>query len=270
MNPNNDQNVIVTQHVTLGYEKKPIVENISINIYRGEFIGIFGPNGAGKSTFLRALLGLIKPLAGKIEVLGATPYQGHKKIGYMPQMRSNLSVTHLTSRSILEATFNGTRYGLPILSQAKKREIQKVLEIVGAESYADRPFHQLSGGERQRVFLAQTLLDGPEILLLDEPLSSLDPRSQETFISLLHRIQHEMNVTILFTAHDPNPLLDVMTRVLYFAQKKAVIGMVNEIITSSVLSSLYGMPIEVVRFKERLFVLGEGHHIHEQESPHHG
>ncbi|RDI42593.1 metal ABC transporter ATP-binding protein [Aquicella lusitana] len=266
----NNHIVISTEHADIGYKgRQPVIENINISIRAGEFIGIFGPNGSGKSTFLRALLGLLKPLSGKINVLGAAPYQGHKQIGYMPQMRTHASVANLTGRAILSASFNGTRYGLPFLPKGKRLEIQKILELVNANSYADRPLHTLSGGEKQRIFLAQALLDKPDILLLDEPLANLDPRYQDTFIRLLQDIQQHLHVTILFSAHDPNPLLDVMNRVLYFAQRKAIIGAVDEIITSSMLSSLYGIPIEVIHIKNRLFVLGEGRHIHEQELHHH-
>jgi zinc/manganese transport system ATP-binding protein len=261
--------VIITQDLALGYEHLPIVENITIKIHSGEFIGILGPNGSGKSTFLRALLGLIQPLSGKLLVLGSQPHRGHIKIGYMPQMRTHISIANLTSRAILEISYNGTRYGIPIFSKSKKTEIQKILELVKADYYADRPFHQLSGGERQRIFLAEALLGNPSLLLLDEPLSNLDPHYQETFVNLLKDIQQNVTVTILFTAHDPNPLLDVMSRVLYFVHGNVVIGTIDDIITSSTLSSLYGIAIEVVRFKNRLFVLGDRNNIHAQEPHHH-
>lgn len=251
------ENIITTQNLALGYDKKPIVTNMSFAIKKGEFIGILGPNGSGKSTFLRALLGLIKPLSGELRVLKKTPTHGNTAIGYMPQMRSHLSIANLTSRALLEAAYDGVGYGLPLLSEAKKADIQKVLDMVGSITYADRPFKQLSGGERQRIYLAQALLGNPPILLLDEPLSSLDPKYQDIFIMLLNEIHHNLNVTILFTAHDPNPLLHIMNRVLFFANGKAAIGNTDEIITSTALSEMYGTPIEVVRFKERLYVLSE-------------
>ncbi len=266
----NNADVIVAQQLSLGYENKAIVSNMTVNIQRGEFIGILGPNGAGKSTFLKSILGLIHPLKGDLFVLNAKPRGGNIKIGYMPQMRTAIATANLTSRALLEATSEGLRYGLPLLTKAKKQEIQNVLEIVDATSYANRPFHQLSGGERQRIFLAQALLGKPEILLLDEPLSNLDPKYQEIFIRLLNQIKHHLNVTILFTAHDPNPLLNVMNRVLFFAQGKMVVGKTDEIITSETLSSLYETDIEVVHFKNKIFVLSENqYNILEQGLSHH-
>lgn len=248
---------IITRQLSLGYDNKAIVSDMTIDIKAGEFIGILGPNGAGKSTFLKTLLGLIKPLSGELLVLGAVPHGGNIKIGYMPQMRTQSSIANLTGRAIIEASANGLRYGLPLLSKAKKIKIKKVLKMVDAVSYADRPFIQLSGGERQRIYLAQALLDEPAILLLDEPLSNLDPKYQDVFIRLLKDIQKNLNVTILFTAHDPNPLLNVMNRVLFFAKGKVAIGTTNEIITSAALSALYQTDIEVVKFKNKIFVLSE-------------
>lgn len=187
----------------------------------------------------------------------------------MPQVRSHMSSAHLSGRSLLEASYNGTSYGLPFISREHKQEIARVIERVQATSFADRSLMKLSGGERQRIYLAQALLGKPRILLLDEPLSNLDPRFQETFITLLQEIQQEEKMTILFTAHDVNPLLHVMSRVLYFARGKAAIGNIDEVITSQKLSSLYGTPIEVIELKNRLFVLGEGNIISSQEPHHH-
>jgi zinc/manganese transport system ATP-binding protein len=257
MNELDKSKLITTQNLSLGYNNHPIVTNITLSIERGEFIGILGPNGSGKSTFLRALLGLIKPLSGQITILNSKPTHGNTTIGYMPQMRSSISITNLTSRALLEAACDGLCLGLPILSAAKKTEIQSILTLVGSVAYADRPFKQLSGGERQRIYLAQALLGHPSILLLDEPLSNLDPKYQDIFLVLLKEIQRNLNVTILFTAHDPNPLLSIMSRVLFFANGKAAIGNTNEIITSETLSAMYNTPIEVVRYKNRIFVLSE-------------
>jgi zinc/manganese transport system ATP-binding protein len=257
MNEYDKDSVISTRDLALGYDHHAIVTNITLDIKKGEFIGILGPNGSGKSTFFRALLGLVKPMSGQIRVLNAPPLHGNTNIGYMPQMRRYISIANLTSRALLAAVCNGLNLGLPVLTRTKKIEIQKTLEIVQATSYADRPLRQLSGGERQRIYLAQALLGKPAILLLDEPLSNLDPRYQDVFVALLNDIKNNLNITILFTAHDPNPLLHTMNRVLYFANGKAVIGQTDQVITSETLTAMYGTRIEVVKFKDRLFVMSE-------------
>lgn len=256
-----NQSVIIAKDLDLGYKNKILVTNVNLSIYKGEFIGILGPNGSGKSTFLKTILGCLHPLAGHLSVLGTKPQHGHAKIGYMPQMRSTHAITFLSGRALLEAAYEGLGYGLSLPHKSKTAELSQVLDLVKAEQYADRPFHQLSGGEKQRIFLAQALLGGPQLLLLDEPLSSLDPQYQEIFINLLHKIQTNLKVTILFTAHDPNPLLPVLTRVLFFARGQALIGTLTEIITSTTLSQLYGTPIEVLHLDKRLLVLANGQNI---------
>lgn len=265
----NQHSVILADQLTIGYHQKPIVSQINLMIEAGEFIGILGPNGSGKSTFLKAILGFLRPLSGTLMVLNEEPLRGHSQVGYMPQMRTMMGVANLTSRSILEATYKGTTLGLPIPNKHSKREIERVLALVDAVHYADRPIQELSGGERQRIHLAQALMNDPKILLLDEPLSNLDPHYQDTFIQLLVKVQQELNVTILFTAHDPNPLLPVMSRVLYFAKGKAVIGSVKEIITTETLSSLYETHIEVIYLNQRLFVLGDSGQSMWGEAVHH-
>ncbi len=253
--------IIKAENVSLGYNQTVIASKITLSIQPGEFIGIFGSNGSGKTTFIRTLLGLIKPVAGNLFIFNAKPTHGNDRIGYMPQLRMIASVAHLTSRTIIGASINSACYGLPILSKKQKSEITNILKLVEAESFADRPFQQLSGGERQRVYLAQSLQGYPPILLLDEPLAGLDPRSQERFIELLYRIKTKLNSTILLTAHDPNPLLKVMDRVLYFANGHAAIGQTKEIMTSENLSALYGLTIDVVHYKDRLIILGENQNL---------
>ena len=128
---------------------------------------------------------------------------------------------------------------------------------------------QLSGGERQRLALAQALIGEPEILLLDEPLSGLDPAQQEKMVQLIHDIQRRLGITVLLTAHDMNPLLGVMKKVIYLTQGKAAIGTVAEVVNSEKLSWLYNAPIKVVDHDGHLFVIHEksGSNIHAHDHP---
>lgn len=260
---------IETRNLFLGYKKHIIVADINVTIAQGEFIAILGPNGAGKSTFLRSLLGLVKPISGEIAVLGKNPGLNNHHIGYMPQARHHMSIANLTSRAMLEAVYDGIFFGISLKSKKKNEEISRVLHLVKAENLSEKPILQLSGGERQRIHLAQSLLGNPQILLLDEPLSNLDPHFQETFIHILEDIKNKLNVTILLTAHDPNPLLNVMSRVLFFAKAKFLIGKPEEIMTSKQLSELYDTPIDVIQYNNRLYVLGDGHNILGQGAHHH-
>lgn len=250
--------VIDIQNLTLAYNRRLVLQDFSAHISTGEFIGIFGPNGAGKSTLLQAILGLIKPLQGKVTVFGNPVKRGNPAIGYLPQVRQTLlSNNQLSGRTRIGLTLEGYRWGFPWMTKQRKATVDWAIHQVAAEAYADRPFHKLSGGERQRLLLAQALLGKPKILLLDEPLTNLDPQHQESLIELIQSIRKQLNISVLFTAHDVNPLLGKMDRVIYLARSKGVIGSVNQIINSENLSWLYGLPIEVIQHGNQLLVINK-------------
>jgi zinc/manganese transport system ATP-binding protein len=241
--------------VSLGYGAKPILEQFSAEIEAGEFIAILGPNGAGKTTLLKTLLGLIPPISGNLSVLGHAPHRNCVEIGYMPQHAFRLPFSAITVQTLLEAAFPSDVWGLPHTTAAQHEQIAFCLAQVGASELALQTFATLSGGQQRRVMLAQALLGRPRLLLLDEPLANLDMRYQEAFIEVLHKICREQKLTVLMTAHDINPLLKAISRVLYLANGNARLGSVQEVLTSSVLTALYQTPIEVIRHQERLFVL---------------
>lgn len=245
---------IVAKNLTLGYKQHPVIYDFNAEFTTEHFVGVFGPNGAGKTTLLRSLLGLIKPIKGTLTVLDKEPHSGNPLIGYVPQLIPTLS-TAIDSESFLMATLRGQRWGLPIVTRAQRKRVQEMLSRVGAQNYAKRSFNELSGGERQRIMLAQALLSHPKILLLDEPLSNLDIHYQQVLLSLLKELQQELQVTLLLTAHDVNPLLSIMNQVLYLAKGHAAIGSVAEVITSQTLTDLYETPIEVIEQKGRIFVM---------------
>lgn len=239
--------------VTLGGNS--ILSGINAEIEAGEFVGIFGPNGAGKTTLVRCLVGTLPPTRGTIQVLGMAPGKAAGQVGYMPQGHDGFDSTTLSARALVEAACQGDRWGIPWTSKKSRQEVERVLEMTEAASYANRPFSILSGGERQRVMLAQALLGDPKILVLDEPLASLDPKNQALLIECIARVQHLTHTTVLFVAHDLNPLMHVMNRVLYLAGGGAVLGKVDDVVTSESLSKLYGFGIEVVRVDNRVFVV---------------
>ncbi|MGA3170403.1 MAG: ATP-binding cassette domain-containing protein [Chthoniobacteraceae bacterium] len=243
---------IVDAGVRLGGNE--ILRAVNAEIAPGEFIGIFGPNGAGKSTLIRAILGLTPLCSGRISVFGAPAGRANKMIGYMPQSRANLEGTALSARAMVAAVAGGGGWGVPWQGRVLRAEVERVIELAGVGEYAERPFSVLSGGERQRVGLAQALLGRPQLLMLDEPLASLDPRNQMRLIERVTEIKKTTGATILFTAHDVNPLLGVMDRVLYIAGGEAAIGSVDDVITSEALSHLYKTDIRVIRVDGNIFI----------------
>ncbi len=213
----------------------------------------------------RALLGLLRPVRGSIRVLGAAVAFGNPVVGYMPQVRSAAGM-HLRGWDFVAGAVAGHRWGLPLLGRADRREVERVLALVGATELARRPLREISGGERQRLLLAQALLGRPRLLLLDEPLMSLDPHHQHGVVELVRDVQRRLGIAVLFSAHELNPLLGALDRVLYLGGGQAALGTVDEVITGPVLSGLYGAPIDVVRLGARIFVMSGGQ---EMERDHH-
>ena len=240
--------------VTLVLGGRTILSSVSFAIEAGEFIGLLGPNGAGKTTLLRAILGLVRPRFGAVGVLGRPAVRGNRAVGYMPQVRGSTDL-RWTGWDFVAGAAGGHRWGLPRLDRAARDEVAWALDIVGATELARRPLSDLSGGERQRLLLSQALLGRPSLLLLDEPLISLDPTHQRGVVDLVSRLQRDLGVAVLFSAHELNPLLNAIDRVLYVGSGRAVLGAVDEVITGPVLSALYGSQIEVLRIGKRIFVM---------------
>jgi zinc/manganese transport system ATP-binding protein len=248
-------NAIELEGVTLARGDRIVLSEVSVAIRPGEFIGVFGPNGAGKTTLLHAILGLIRPAAGDLRVLGARTGTGNPNAGYLPQRRAQVSDLRLRGWDFVASAMRGERWGLPLAGRSGAREIERAIAVVEGQALAARPLSELSGGELQRLLLAQALLGKPKLLLLDEPLVNLDPHFQKTIVALVKRVQESEGVTVLFTAHEPNVLLGAMDRVLYLGRGHAAIGSVDEVITGEVLSRLYGTPIDVLRVNDRIVVV---------------
>ncbi|MEX3930734.1 ABC transporter ATP-binding protein [Paraburkholderia phymatum] len=268
--------VLELDRVTLELGDRKILRDTSFTINQGEFIGVLGPNGAGKTTLMRSVLGLVPAASGTVRVLGEPVVRGNPSIGYMPQTRSALAGRRVRGRDFVAMAADGHRWGLPHADTKTRADVDRVLELVGGSALAARPLSELSGGERQRLLLAQCLLGHPRLLLLDEPLISLDPHHQKSVVELVKRVQTELGIAVLFSAHELNPLLHALNRVLYLGNGVAALGTVDEVITKPVLSRLYGSTIEVMRVNGRIFVMSgdvevEKHdHEHEDDDHHHG
>jgi zinc/manganese transport system ATP-binding protein len=241
---------------------RTIWSDLSLSVARGEFVAILGPNGAGKSTLIKAVLGLLPLAGGRASVLGLPPGTANDQIGYLPQRRNFDAGTRIRGIDLVKLGLDGARWGIPIPGlPSRAREaarVAEVIELVDASGYARRPIGDLSGGEQQRLLIAQALVRRPRLLLLDEPLDSLDLPNQTAVAALVRRICTEESVAVMLVAHDINPILSYLDRVVYIAGGAAVEGRPEEVISSETLTRLYGAPIEVLRASDgRLVVVGQ-------------
>ncbi len=263
------QNVIQFEHAGIRRRGRMLWSDLHYCVKQGEFIAILGPNGAGKSTLLKALLGLFPLSEGRITVLGSPVRRGHPAISYLPQRRSFDADVRVRGRDIVRLGLDGTKWGVPLpllrrlwggdaQSRESRRRVQNAIDLVGANAYADRAIGELSGGEQQRLLIAQALVTRPRILLLDEPLDSLDLYNQQSVSALIRRISQEYQVTVLLVAHDVNPILPYLDRVLYIGRGQIAIGKPEEVITPETLSRLYDAPIDVLHTRDgRIIVVGQ-------------
>lgn len=254
-------NAVELDRATIGIGGRAVLADASFAIRRGEFIGVLGPNGAGKTTLMRAILGLLPPSSGSLRVFGRPPRRGDVEIGYLPQVRTVLPDLRMRGLDYIASSVNGERWGLSGLTRTDRTMIDETLELVGARDLSGRPLSDMSGGERQRLLLAQALIGRPQLLLLDEPLISLDARHQEIAIDVVSRLCRERKITVLFSAHELNQLIGTLDRVLYLGNGQAVLGTVDEVITAPVLSRLYDTDIQVVRAEGHIFVMSRGREI---------
>jgi len=236
--------------------------DVNVDVPAGQFVAILGPNGVGKSTLIKAALGVIPLADGEAYVLGEPAGVANRDIGYLPQRRSFDSSLRVRGIDVVRLGLDGDRFGLPWPWSAKNREagrrVRDVIERVDASSYAMRPIGELSGGEQQRLLIAQALVRDPRLLILDEPLDSLDLPNQSAIAELIRRVCVDSGVTVLMVAHDVNPILPYLDQVIYLADGGAVCGTPAEVITSPTLSALYKTPIEVLRTSDgRLVVVGQ-------------
>ena len=239
--------LISAENLSVGYGGTTIWSDGNFSFGKGEFIAVLGPNGAGKTTLFRVLLGLQRPLSGSVRMFGAPPRRGNPHIGYVPQRHTVDTDTNVECFEIVRLGLSGTHWGLGLGSHDDREAAWVALGASGAQDLAHRRLGALSGGELQRVFLAEALASSPKVLLLDEPLSNLDIRRETELLHLVNHVVHDGGVTALLIAHNVNPLLPHVNKVMYIANGRVAVGKPSEVLTSESLSRLYGIPVEVLQ-----------------------
>jgi zinc/manganese transport system ATP-binding protein len=269
---------LVVDGVSVRLGGREVLHDVRFSIKPGEFVGLIGSNGAGKTTLLRVILGLLPATAGKITVNGRQRGErgarkdsqqrgergagkGAAGVGYVPQKIQLDPDMPLRARDLVGLGLDGQRLGIPFPSRARRKLVDEMLRAVDAEHIGNARVGNLSGGEQQRILIAHALISRPGLLLLDEPLANLDIASEQEVVALLGRIAKEQRIAVLISAHEMNPLLPVMDRIVYMANGRAASGPTDEVVTGEVLSELYGHHVDVIHVHGRVLVMagrGEG------------
>jgi len=243
--------VLRVSGITVRLSGRTVLDSVGFGLNAGEFTGLIGSNGAGKTTLFRVILGLQPPTAGAAELAG--------RVGYVPQKFLFDPDMPVRGRDLVALGIDGHRLGLPLPSRERRQRVEEMLAAVDASGFADGRVGELSGGEQQRILIAHALVSRPQVLLLDEPLANLDLRSAREIVTLLSRLARDQHLAVLISAHDINPLLPVMDRVVYLADGRAASGSTDEVVRSDVLSRLYRHHVDVLRVHGRVIVVaGEG------------
>lgn len=239
--------LVSLQGVTCGYSKKVVFQNLSLQLYPGQFAGLVGPSGTGKSTLLKAILGTVPILSGSISVSGnQVSLQTPPQVGYVPQIETVDWDFPVTVEQVVAMGLYRESSRLPWLTGTERSRIHSLLDQLGIGFYAGRHIKALSGGEQQRVFLARALIGNPQLLILDEPTSGVDLKTQHAILHLLGELNRR-GVTIMLTTHDLNAVARHLPWVICFNQTIIAQGHPDEIFTSAILSRTYDSEMSVIR-----------------------
>ncbi|MCL5113249.1 MAG: ABC transporter ATP-binding protein [Patescibacteria group bacterium] len=238
--------IIKADRISISYNQKNIIRDASFSVARNTFNVILGPNGSGKSTLFKVLLGLKKIDSGQIKLFGDDPKKGNKLIGYIPQSR-DLEGINLRVSDFILLGYDGIKFGFRLNRSKSNHILKKVLNMVDGQYLMTKNINQLSGGELQKVYLAQSLVGSPDLLLLDEPLSNLDIKRENELLNLIAGLVQKNNLTVILITHDLNPIYDIVDKIIYIANKKLASGTKDQVLNSKILSELYDSKVEVIK-----------------------
>ena len=253
------QPMVELEAVTCGYDRQPVLTDISLNIMPGDFVGLLGPSGSGKTTLLRTILGAVPIMSGEVRVDGIATSQRKPRSGYMPQLETidwNFPVT-VEEVVMMGRTMSNILF--PWYKRPERKLAHQMMERLGISHLARRHIRELSGGQQQRVFLARALVSNPRLLLLDEPTSGVDIKTRDDVTHLLHDLNHE-GVTIVMTTHEINAVAVHLPWVVCINGRKLAEGPPAEVITSDILKETYGAEMPVIHY-EGMTIVAESPHF---------
>ena len=224
--------------VTLGYENKVVAKNLNFKIDQGDYLCVVGENGTGKSTLIKTLLGLIKPLNG--EVIANVQGKNHKGVGYLPQQtQAQKDFPASVWEVVLSGVLNND-HRCPFYNKKDKAEAEKNMEKLNILDLKKRCYRELSGGQQQRVLLARALCATDSVLILDEPVTGLDPAASMELYETIKDLNKKENVTMIMVSHDIKNALNYATHILHLEQEKDFFGTVEEYKKSNVSNMFLG------------------------------
>ncbi|KGG80712.1 zinc ABC transporter ATP-binding protein [Caloranaerobacter azorensis H53214] len=220
------ETIISIRNLFFGYRDKMILEDINLDIYEGDYIGIVGPNGSGKSTLIKLMLNILKPVEGEIKLFGQdiNRFNEWDKIGYVAQKSNSFNKRFPATVEEVVAMNLYPKVGLfRAIKRSHLELVHNALKIVNMEKYKDRLIGDLSGGQQQRVFIARALVNFPKVIFLDEPTVGIDIKSQEEFYKLLDKLNKEMKITIVMVTHDIGVISDRIKKIVCMGNGKLII-----------------------------------------------
>lgn len=218
MSVDHTKNIIEIEGVSFAYNEDLVLENVSLNIHKGDYLGVIGPNGGGKTTLIKIMLGLLNPSKGMVKMFGQDihSFKDWSRVGYVPQKVINFDVNF--PATVFEVVAMG-RYGkkglFKSLNKGDKNIINESLKQVEMFEFKDRIIGDLSGGQQQRVFVARALAGQPEVIFLDEPMAGVDVLAQDQFYQLLKKLNHELELTLVFISHDIEAVVNEVTEIAF-------------------------------------------------------
>lgn len=218
----------------------------TFDVPAGSVVAVIGANGSGKTTLVQMVLGLIPVASGEVSVFGNSPGEDNDLIGYVPQHYAATAGEAVRGIDAVLLGLTGHRWGFARTTAAQRELAYQTLAALDADGFADRRLSTLSGGQRQRVAIAEAMVGGPRMLILDEPLAALDIGSQRETVLLLAKLHRELGLTIIVVAHDLNPLLPILNSAIYLLDGHAHHAPIGSVVDDELLTHLYGAPIQVV------------------------
>lgn len=236
-----------------------VLRNVSLKVEHPTFTVIIGPNGAGKTTLLKAMAGMVAPYSGRIRVLGLDPSRDKASvkriIGFLPQRDRIVRSIPLPVKDVVLMGLMARRRPPRIPSPRDYEEAWRALETVGLEDLWDKRFSELSGGQQQRILLARCIANRPRMLLLDEPFSGIDVKTQAAIIEFLRDLRHRMGLDVYLVTHDVNPLSEAAEKAILLNGEVVSYGPLREALTEESLNQLYGGGVRLVRAGEACFAI---------------